>query len=204
MGAAHDGPYGVGAASAIHQQGAAMNVVCKTGPLVRRISARPRIVPGMPLLCSHPKSVDLVGGHVPLDILRQGMGLGNIGQDITPATVPAAPFATGRDAIFAPQPIHFTRSRRIHGGIDASDELLRRRNRDSGSQWLGSLMEILIRHRRQSLCYAEKRCSAFSRFAAFIGADDHLLKTSYHGIRLDASFKGLWPAVRVDFPRERR
>jgi hypothetical protein len=181
-----------------------MNVVGKIHPLVRWISAWPRIVPGLPLSGSHPKIVDLVSGHVPFDILCQGMGLGHVGQYITATTVPAAPFATGRDAIFAQQPIHFDRSRRIHGGIDASDELLCWRNRDSGSRWLGSQMEIFIRHQRQSLCYAENVVPHSVDLRRLLGADDHLLKASYHGISFDASFKGLWPAMRVDFPGERR
>jgi hypothetical protein len=43
-----------------------------------------------------------------------------------------------------------------------------------------------------------------SIWSAFFGAGGHLQYEGYHGIRLDASFKGLWPAVCVDFPRERR
>ena len=59
MRSTHDWPHGVGAACAIYQQRAAMVVVGKICSLVdvdRRISARPGIVPFMPLLCSHPLS----------------------------------------------------------------------------------------------------------------------------------------------------
>ncbi|MCD6353822.1 MAG: hypothetical protein J7M06_06405, partial [Proteobacteria bacterium] len=58
MRSTHERPHRIGDASAIYQQRAAMVVVGKICLLVdvgRRISARPGIVPFMPLLCSHPK-----------------------------------------------------------------------------------------------------------------------------------------------------
>jgi len=59
----HNWPRGIGDACAIYHQRAAMVVVGKICLLVdvgRRISARPGIVPFMPLLRSHPKVVYLV------------------------------------------------------------------------------------------------------------------------------------------------
>jgi len=88
--------------------------ICLLVDVGRRISARPGIVPFMPLLRSRPKVVYLLYGQFPLDILRQGVGLCNVHRDMKPATVTTAQCAGWNDALFATQPIQSACNRFVH------------------------------------------------------------------------------------------
>ena len=118
--------------------------ICLLVDVGRRISARPGIVPFMPLMRSHPKVVYLLYRQFPLDILRQDVCLCNVRKDMIPATVTTAQFTGWNDAIFTTQPIQSACSRFIHGHVRIPDEVLLRCNRDIGSEFLSANTEIAI------------------------------------------------------------
>jgi hypothetical protein len=118
--------------------------ICLLVAIGRRISARPGIVPFMPLMRSHPKVVYLLCRQFPLDILRQDVGLSNVRKDMIPATVTTAQFTGWNDAVFAAQPIQSACSRFIHGHVRVPDEILLRCNWDIGSEFISAYIEIAI------------------------------------------------------------
>ena len=145
MASTHDRPHWIGAAGAVYQQRAARLVggkICLFVDAGRLVSARPGIVPCMPLLGSQPKAVYLVYGKFPLDILRQVVGLCNVHKDVIPATVAAAQPATRNDAVFVSQAIQRVCRRFIYGRIHAVDEVLLRCNWKLGFGFLGAQGDI--------------------------------------------------------------
>ncbi len=136
MRATDDGPDGIGDASAVDQERAAMVVAGQIGRLVeagRRISARPGMLPLVPSSCSHSKVTHLCRRQFPSDVSRQGPGLGNVHGDVKPTAVTTAQPTHRYDAFFVPQPLQLAGRRFIDGTIHAADEVLLRSKDDTRS-----------------------------------------------------------------------
>lgn len=148
MGSTHNWPHRIDTACTIYIKGTGMvkagGMNCPLAAGRKRMSARLGIVPFMPVLRSSTEVAYLIFGEFPSDVLRQGMGLGDVGKDMITATMTTSGFTTWNDTLFATQPIEFAGNCFIHQRVDAVNEFFLRGNGDTDSEFLRKRSRIVI------------------------------------------------------------